>query len=133
LQPLAILVYTNEMLTFTEQQGVTIIELGASYESLDEAALEELGGVLLTKAVEADPPCLLLDLAKTRFIGSSFIELLVRAWKRLTARGGSMALCCVKPFCSEVIHVTRLDTLWEMFPSRDQAISSLAGREETCN
>jgi len=111
----------------TEQKGVTVIELGSSYESLDEPALEDFGGLLLTKAATVEPPRLLLDLSQTSFIGSTFIELLVRAWKRLASRGGTMALCAVQPFCAEVIHVTRLDTLWEIFPTRDMAIDALTG------
>ena len=115
------------MLQVTEQKGVTVIELGPSYESLDEPDLEDLGSLLLTKAATIEPPRLLLDLSQTRFIGSTFIELLVRAWKRLASRGGTMALCAVQPFCAEVIHVTRLDTLWEMFSTRDRAIDALSG------
>jgi len=114
------------MLQVTEQKGVTVIELGPSYESLDEPALEDLGGLLLTKAATIEPPRLLLDLSQTRFIGSTFIELLVRAWKRLASRGGTMALCAVQPFCAEVIHVTRLDTLWEVFPTKDRALDALS-------
>ena len=53
---------------------VTVIELGPSYDSLDDAALEETGGLLLGEAVHAEPPRLLLDLSGTRFIGSRFIE-----------------------------------------------------------
>jgi anti-sigma B factor antagonist len=121
------LAYTNDMLPISQHNGVAVIELEASYESLDAEALEELGKLLLDEAASVEPPLILLDLARTRFIGSSFIELLVRAWKRLKARGGTMALCNVKPFCAEVIHVTRLDTLWDVFPSRDQGVASMAG------
>jgi hypothetical protein len=34
-------------------------------------------------------------------------------------------LCGVQPFCAEVIHVTRLDTLWESFPTREEAVAVL--------
>ena len=109
-------------------RDVTIIELGPSYDSLDEAALTETGGVLLGEAVHAEPPTLLLDLSGTRFIGSRFIELLVQAWKRLGQRGGVMALCGVQPFCSEVLHTTKLDTLWRSYVTRDEGVAALAGQ-----
>jgi hypothetical protein len=32
----------------------------------------------------------------------------------------------VQPFCAEVIHVTRLDTLWEIHPTRAAAVAALA-------
>ncbi len=113
------------MITFERQNDVTILELGPAYNSLDEVALDELGSLLLTQAATITPPCLVLDLARTELIGSTFIELLVRAWKRLTERGGVFALCNVQPFCEEVICTTHLNTLWESFPSRDQAVQSL--------
>jgi anti-sigma B factor antagonist len=121
------LAYTNDMLPISQHNGVTVVELEASYESLDAEALEELGKLLLDEAASVEPPLILLDLAHTRFIGSSFIELLVRVWKRLKSRDGTMALCNMKPFCAEVIRVTRLDTLWDVFPSRDRGIASMAG------
>jgi anti-sigma B factor antagonist len=115
------------MTCVSRDREVTIVEFGPSYDSLDDAALEETGGVLLGEAFHANPPCLLLDLSGTRFIGSRFIELLVQAWKRLRQRGGTLALCGVQPFCSEVLHTTKLDTLWTSFPTRSDGVSALAG------
>lgn len=109
----------------TQSQGVTIIELGTSYDSLDERSLEEFGEVLLAEATYADPPCLILDLSRTAFIGSSFIELLVQAWKRLKQRRGHMALCALQPFCAEVLRIARLDTIWPIYPSRSEALAAM--------
>jgi anti-anti-sigma factor len=108
------------------EQDVTILQLDASYASLDDVSLEKLGEVLLSEATYAEPPRLLLDLSRTQFIGSRFIELLVRAWKRLKMRGGSMALCGVQPFCAEVLRVARLDTLWTSYATRGEAIVALS-------
>ena len=110
------------------ERDVTIIEFGPSYNSLDDEALEEVGGLLLSEAVHADPPQMILDLSDTRFIGSSFIELLVRAWKRLKERGGTMVLCGVQPFCAEVLQITQLTTLWKIFPTRAEALDALVAR-----
>jgi anti-sigma B factor antagonist len=109
----------------TQCQGITIIELGASYDSLDDRSLEEFGEVLLAEATYADPPQLILDLSRTGFIGSSFIELLVQAWKRLKQRQGNMALCALQPFCAEVLRIARLDTIWSIYPSRSEALAAM--------
>jgi anti-anti-sigma factor len=113
------------MTSLIREQDVTVLQLDASYSSLDEKALEDLGEVLLAEAVYAEPPRLLLDLSRTRFIGSRFIELLVRAWKRVRTRGGSMALCGVQPLCDEVLRVARLDTLWTSYATQGEAIGAL--------
>jgi len=112
------------MLGVIRQGDVTIIELGPSYESLDEDTLEEIGGLLLTEATVADPPRVVLDLSRTTYLGSTFIELLVRAWKRLRERGGTLVLCGLQPYCQEVLQISRLDTLFEILPTRDQAAAS---------
>lgn len=112
------------MIKLMRQNDVTIIELETAYDSLDDTALDELGSLLLTTAVTADPPYVVLDLSNTNFIGSLFIELLVRAWKRLTERCGAFALCCVQPFCEEILEITRLNTLWESYPDRERAVKS---------
>lgn len=114
------------MSRITQSQGVTIIEPGASYDSLDERSLEEFGEVLLAEATYADPPRLLLDLSRTAFIGSSFIELLVQAWKRLKHRRGDMALCALQPFCAEVLRIARLDTIWPIYASQRDALAAMS-------
>jgi anti-anti-sigma factor len=115
------------MTTLIREKDVTVFQLDASYASLDEKALEGLGEAILTEAAYAEPPRLLLDLSRTQFIGSRFIELLVRAWKRVRIRDGSMALCGVQPLCAEVLRVARLDTLWTSYATRSEAVGALAG------
>ncbi|MEE8451280.1 MAG: STAS domain-containing protein [Thermoguttaceae bacterium] len=118
------------MIRVDTQQGVTIIELGSAYESLDDDALEEIGGLILTKATAVEPPWMVLDLSGTRYIGSTFIELMVRAWKRLRQRGGNMVLCGVQPFCAEVLRTTKLDTIWTVAATREEALAhAVAGRQ----
>ncbi len=112
------------MTQFTSQPDCTIFELGSSYDSLDTDTLDEAGGALLTHAATVEPPHILLDFSKTNFIGSTFIEILVRTWKRLSERGGTMAVCGLQPFCTDVLRVTRLDTLWPSFPTREEALKS---------
>lgn len=115
------------MIRVSRQQDVTIVELGPSYESLDRGVIAEIGEVLLSEATQVDPPRMVLDLSETSYIGSAFVELLVRAWKRLAERGGTMVLCGLRPFCTEVLHVTRLDRLWQAFPTRDLAVAAVKG------
>ncbi len=109
-----------------QQDGVTIIELDPRYDSLDEDTLERLSSALLDAASGSTPPALLLDLSNTRFIGSRFIGLLVRAWKRVQDREGRMGLCCVPPFCRDALIATRLyDTLWAAYETREEAIGAM--------
>jgi anti-anti-sigma factor len=113
----------------TREQGVTVIALGPEYENLNAAELEDLKGLLLKTAVEAQPPLVLLDLSRLQYFGSSFIEALIRVWNHLNARpGGRMSLCGLTANCREVVGFTHLDRLWSVFETREEAVRSLRKR-----
>ena len=58
----------------------------------------------------------------TRFIDSMFIETVFRAWKRIQELHGAMAICCANEMCAEVLKTTKLDEIWSICPSREEAI-----------
>lgn len=112
-----------------QQNGVTIVALGPEYENLDEHRLEELRDSILEVACRADPPLLVIDLSHTKFFGSAFIEILFRAWNRVTAREeGRFCLSGLTPYCREVIEVTHLDRLWTVCDTRDEAVRTMLGQ-----
>ncbi|HWB11113.1 MAG TPA: STAS domain-containing protein [Pirellulales bacterium] len=110
------------MTTIQKQEGITIVELGTEYDSLDVTKINEFGSELLSAVAQAEPAKVLLDLRATTFIGSSFLGLLIRAWKRLRDRHGTLALCHVNDVCGEVLRASKLDMIWQVFPDRDAAV-----------
>ena len=114
----------------SRRNGVTIVALGSEYENIDESSLDELTKAILDVASTADPPHVVLDLAHTQFFGSSFIEVLFRAWNRLNAReGGRFALSGLTKYCREVIGTTHLDRLWRVYANADEAVEALSADE----
>jgi anti-anti-sigma factor len=110
----------------SQRDGVTVITLGSAYENLDGTHLEELSKVILDVANTADPPRVVLDLSRTEFFGSSFIEVLFRAWNRLNAREkGRFAISGLTPYCREIIDTTHLDRLWKLYDTSDSAVAAL--------
>lgn len=108
------------------KDGVTIISLGPEYESLDEPGLEGLKDTVLEVTRDADPPLVVLDLSHTKFFGSAFIEILFRAWNRLKGReGGVFCISGLTPYCLEVIEVTHLDQLWNIYDTLDEAVAAM--------
>lgn len=107
------------------EQDVTVVELDAEYDSFDMARLQQVHDLLVALAQTVMPPWLVLDLSQTRFIGSAFLEMIFRAWKRLQERRGRFALCCLHPYCAEVLKATRLDQLWPSYATREQAVRAL--------
>ncbi len=108
------------------QDGVTVIALGREYENLDDAVLESVRKVILDGVDSANPPVVVLDLSHTKFFGSAFIEILFRAWNRLEGQtGGQFCLCGLTPYCAEVIDVTHLNRIWEVYDNREDAVAAL--------
>jgi anti-anti-sigma factor len=108
------------------RDSLTIIHLGEEYENLDESALESLRELLLKAVDEADPPKVILDLSHTTFFGSSFIELIFRAWNRAQSRpGGIFVISGLTKYCREVIAITHLDQLWKLYDNVDDAVAAL--------
>jgi anti-anti-sigma factor len=123
---LQLLAKVEIMVNVVKDQKVTVVDLGGKYEALNEALLQEFMTALLAEAEKADPPCVLVDLTGVTYIGSNFLEVLVRGWKRLKQRQGTMALCGVGSFCADILRITRLSTLWNIYPTREEAIKALS-------
>jgi anti-anti-sigma factor len=113
------------MASVTREDDVTVIQFDERYDSLDDTRLDELEHLLLGEAGAAFPPKLVLDLGRTSYLGSRFIEVAVRAWKRLCHRQGRMAICGLQPFCREVIESASLHRIWELYATRADAVGAL--------
>ena len=114
------------------EKGVTVIALGPDFATLDDSHLQSLRTVVLDVSQRADPPLVVIDLSHTRFFGSAFIEVLFRLWNRLNSRtDGAFAISGLTPYCAEVLKVTHLDKLWDLFPTRDEAVAHLSERTRT--
>lgn len=114
------------MVAVSRQNDVTILGLSEQYDSLDVERIAALSAALRDHAQQAQPPRLLLDLTQTTFIGSSFLEAVLQAWKHLQDRSGRLALCGVTPFCQEVLRAAQLDSLWGIYPSQAEGVAALA-------
>jgi len=109
------------------RNGVTVVALGPDYDSLEEHLLEGLEKTLTKCGREADPPLIVLDLSHTSFFGSSFIQILLGVWKDISEKPGSaFALSGMNSNCADVIRVTQLDKLWQIYGSADEAVVALS-------
>jgi anti-anti-sigma factor len=107
------------------QNSVTVVVLGSEYDNLDEVQLEATSARLLQISQEINPPLMLVDMSRTQFFGSAFLGALFRVWNRLKARGGKLAISHATGICADVLHVTHVHKLWQMYDSNDEAVDSL--------
>lgn len=68
---------------------------------------------------------LVVDLGELPYFGSTVLDWLVQLWNRMKAKGGAMAACNVSKVGREVLSLARLDTLWCVFETREEALATL--------
>ncbi len=120
----------NSTLDVAEFEGVTVIAFGLEFQNLNnsyEDTLDELGDMLVEVAHNSPKPLIVIDLPLTLMFGSVFLGVLFRVWLRLKFRqGGRLGLSSVSPMCREVLEVTHLDRIWEVFETPDEAVRAFA-------
>src|SRR4051812_17667191 len=116
---------SSGLLTEIRDGDVTIIVFGSDLKQLDEVNIAEVGRKLVEMTEKLPHPRLVLDMKTVDFFGSSFIEALFRVWKKLnTTPGAKFGIASLQPYCREVLEVTHLNKLWNLFDSRDAAVAS---------
>ena len=114
----------------SEKHGSTlVVHLGPEYDSLDDDSLEEVQRFLLGCADVPEARNLVIDLSHTKYFGSAFLEVLFRPYNRIKRKGGKFALSGLQPNPAEVIRVSRLDSIWKLYPTAADAVSGLAESE----
>ena len=118
---------TDKSPTIERHGNITCIRLGREFENLDEQALDAIRTEMLDAAGAADPPRVIIDLQYTSFFGSSFIEVLFRIWNRVNGiPGGKFGISGLTSYCKEVLEVTHLDKLWNLYPTFEEAVQDLS-------
>jgi anti-sigma B factor antagonist len=109
-----------------ERRGELTVISGTEQLEHIEFGLEEAVSELILKPLQRmDQPQVVVDLSRVSFFGSVFLALLIRCWKLVTARGGSMVLSGVDERSRELLRVTSLDMVWPIYQSKREAIEAL--------
>jgi len=101
--------------------GVEIIALeGKITIGAGDTQLREV----ITNAVNAGKTNILLDLSKVTTIDSSGIGELVGSYTTVTNRGGKLKLLHLPAKLNELLHVTQLITVFEVYEDENEAVKS---------
>jgi anti-sigma B factor antagonist len=79
---------------------------------------------VITNAVNAGKTNILLDLSKVTTIDSSGIVELVGSYTTVTNRGGKLKLLHLPAKLNELLHVTQLITVFEVYENENEAVAS---------
>ncbi|HEY8506416.1 MAG TPA: STAS domain-containing protein [Gemmataceae bacterium] len=71
----------------------------------------------------------ILDFRETDYFGSTALGFFVQLWNRVRRRQGNMAFCNLSDAEKEILKVTKLDDLWPICPSREEALKAVRAPE----
>ncbi len=118
------------MTVISEANGVVTFRLAKTYDALHGGELQQFESAIVQHVSDSPQPRLVFDFTDTMYINSSFVEVVMRGWKRLQAKNGRMALCCLNNNCITVLKVCRLDQIWDLCETHQQAVQAVTTPRE---
>lgn len=107
--------------------GTLIISPVGDINTLSGDLLHE-AATMMSDLIEAhESPMLVVDLAGVPSCSSLFMSFLLRCHKSVKSRSGEMVLCCATQMMLELLALTRLDTVWAVYPTRSEALDAVDG------
>jgi anti-sigma B factor antagonist len=116
---------SRDAFTIERRGDVTVISATPALESI-AMGLEDQAAELIFEPIRRDPePLIIFDLSEVDYFGSVFLGVLLRCWKLVQAKGGTMALAGVSSRAKELLHLTSLDFVWPIYADRREAVEAL--------
>lgn len=104
--------------------GIPVVKVAGE---VDLYSSPELRRAVLAEA-EKRPAKLVVDLSKVLYMDSSGVATLVEGLQKLEQNGGMLVLCGLGEMVQEVFKLTRLDSVFRILPSVEEALSGEATR-----
>lgn len=92
---------------------------------VDDQVVQTLGNLLGELVRKDGPPNLILDLSLVVIICSSLLGKLIRLNKQVQSAGGTLQLCGISPRIYEVLAITKLNKLFALYDTQQQALESI--------
>ena len=102
-----------------------ILSAVGSINMLLEDDMREECVALIDQLSEHNATNMVIDLGGVDYFGSVMLELMVVLWKHVRTGTGQFVVCNVPTVGKQVLHTTKLDSLWTIFPSCQEAMAFL--------
>lgn len=102
-------------------KGITILDpKGKITIGVGDVALRDA----VHEAMDAGSESILINLGNVTTIDSSGIGELVSAYTTVTNRGGKLKLANLPPKVQDILQITQLVTVFDVFPDEEEALAS---------
>ncbi|MFI5378120.1 MAG: STAS domain-containing protein [Tepidisphaerales bacterium] len=106
-----------------EQDDVTIVRFSGSLAAVDVQAIK----ASFEQLTRQPGVRLVVDLAGVNMMATPAIALFVAANQVVRERGGRIVFTRITPPVGDVLHVLRLDSIFQITPELDQAVAQVKG------
>ena len=101
--------------------GVQLVRL-KSHKILDGQSIDQIGRELSIVIDQVKAIKLLVDFSKVEHLSSSALGMLLTIDKKVRQQKGQLKLCGIKPSIHKVFQITRLDRVFQTYPTLEEAI-----------
>lgn len=109
--------------TVSESNGVKVVRF-TERKILEELSISEIGEELNDLVGDAPDAKLLLSFENVEHLSSAALGMLITLNKKMERSGGTLKLSDIAPQIYEVFKITRLNKLFSIYDSAEQALSS---------
>lgn len=113
----------HRRIELSEAKGVTVVRL-LDHKILDAGNIQELGDELFNLVEQDRVHSMLLDFGNVEFLSSAALNKLIMLDKKVKQHGGQLKLCNLKPEIQEVFVITRLNQLFQITDTVDNALKA---------
>jgi anti-anti-sigma factor len=87
--------------------------------------MEAEANAILELLVNSSLKNVVVDFHRTDYFGTTVLAYCLKLWQRVRSQGGHMAFCNVSDHEMEILRWTKLDTLWTICGSREEAMETV--------
>lgn len=109
--------------TATQVNDTTVVQLTES-SITDPLYIIELSDELSSTLKNADPSDMLIDFSNVEYLSSTMLGTLTRLFRQTHEQEGRIRLCSIRPDVLEVFKITKLDTIFEIYPDAQAALAA---------
>ena len=114
---------THRRITVSDNNGISVVRF-VDKKIVDSGSIEQLGEELNSLVTVDKRNKVLLNFDSVEFMSSAALNKLISLNTKVKAAAGRLKLCCLRAVIKEVFTITRLDRVFDLRKSEEEAIEA---------
>ena len=115
----------NQLFSIQQEGETMILSPKLNLSELELSGFDQQTRDVMVSFEEGGYRNIVLDFSGTDYYGSTALGFFIKLWKRVRSVDGQFAFCEVSDYEREVLELTRLDSLWSICATRDDALAAV--------